>query len=140
MNRLLRACAGFAALLLVSGIAAHAQEPQCSGAQKPRRVAELMFGRKSSDGIGVNEVAWARFLDQEITARFPDGFTVLSGGGQWRDQISKKIIREPSRVVQIVLPGEPEDLARLNEIVEAYKGRFRQQSVAVILHRACVSF
>jgi len=76
----------------------------------------------------------------EITARFPDGFTVLSGGGQWRDQISsKKIIREPSRVVQIVLPGEAEDLARLNEIVEAYKGRFRQQSVAVILHRACVS-
>ena len=73
MNRLLRACAGFAALLLVSGIAAHAQEPQCSGAQKPRRVAELMFGRKSSDGIGVNEVAWARFLDQRLLRASPTG-------------------------------------------------------------------
>ncbi len=99
-----------------------------------------MFGRKGSDRIGVNEVAWARFLDLEITARFPDGFTVLSGAGQWRDQVSKKIVREPSRIVQIVLPGDAEDLARINEIVEAYKARFQQQSVAVILHTACVSF
>ena len=40
----------------------------------------------------------------------------------------------------IVLPGKAEDLARLNQIAEAYKSRFRQQSVAVMLRPACVSF
>jgi Protein of unknown function (DUF3574) len=119
---------------------AQAQGLECRGAQKPQQVAELMFGRKGGDRIGVSEVAWARFLDREITARFPEGLTVLTGAGQWRDQVSKKIVREASRIVQIVLPGEAEDLLRLNEIVEAYKARFQQQSVAVILHPACVSF
>ena len=34
----------------------------------------------------------------------------------------------------------PEDIARLNEIAEAYKARFKQQSVGVIVRPACVSF
>ena len=33
----------------------------------------------------------------------------------------------------IVLPGNAEDLARLNEIAEAYKNQFRQQSVGMIV-------
>ena len=40
----------------------------------------------------------------------------------------------------IVLPGEDDDIDRLNQIAEAYKSRFRQQSVAVMLRPACVSF
>jgi hypothetical protein len=31
-------------------------------------------------------------------------------------------------------------LARLNEIANAYKKRFRQQSVGIVLRQACVSF
>ena len=56
------------------------------------------------------------------------------------DLKSSQIVREPSKVVVIVLPGKPEDVARVNEIVQAYKSRFKQQSVAVILRPACVSF
>ena len=40
----------------------------------------------------------------------------------------------------IVLPGKDDDVERLNEIAEAYKSQFRQQSVGVILRPACVSF
>jgi hypothetical protein len=80
------------------------------------------------------------FVDNEITPRFPDGLTVFDAAGQWRDQISNKITREPSKIVLIVLPGKDEDFARLNEIAEAYKRTFGQQSVGMILRPACVSF
>jgi hypothetical protein len=42
--------------------------------------------------------------------------------------------------VHIVLPGHADDLERLNAIAEAYKARFRQQSVGIVLRSACVSF
>ena len=40
----------------------------------------------------------------------------------------------------IVLSGKVDDIPRLNEIAEAYKSRFKQQSVGVIVRPACVSF
>ncbi len=119
---------------------AGAQLLDCRGGQKPTQVAELMFGRKIGDRIGVSEGEWSTFVDREITPRFPDGLTVFNAAGQWRDKASSKIVREPSKIVQIVLPGDVEDIARLNEIAEAYKTRFKQQSVGVIVRPACVSF
>ena len=56
------------------------------------------------------------------------------------DSERKRIVREPSKVVMIVLPGNPEDMTRLNEIADAYKKRFRQLSVGIVLRQACVSF
>jgi hypothetical protein len=119
---------------------AAAQPLACSSPQKPQQVAELMFGRKIGDRIGVSEAQWARFVDREITPRFPDGLTVLDARGQWSDPDRKRIVREPSKVVTIVLPGKPDDGERLTAIVENYKKNFRQQSVAVIVRPACVSF
>ena len=84
--------------------------------------------------------SWARFVDGEITPRFPDGLTVFNTVGQWRDSERKTIVREPSKIVMIVLPGKDDDIDRLNQIAEAYKSQFRQQSVAVMLRPACVSF
>jgi len=127
--------------LLLSGVGtSHAQLLACGGAQKSQQVAELMFGRKVADRIAVTEDEWTHFVDQEITPRFPDGLTVFSAAGQWRDQSSNKIIREPSKVVLIVLPGKAEDLPRINEIAQAYKTRFKQPSVGIIVRPACVSF
>jgi len=128
--------------LLVLGLngSAGAQLVDCRGGQKPSQVAEMMFGRKIGDRIGVSEGEWGRFVDREITSRFPAGFTVFNAAGQWRDKVSNKIVREPSKIVQIVLPGDDGEIARLNEIAEAYKTRFKQQSVGVIVRPACVSF
>ncbi len=130
------------ALLLALALtsAANAQLTECRGGQKPQQVAELLFGRKIGDRIGVTETKWARFVDAEITPRFPDGLTVFNTVGQWRDTERKTIVREPSKIVMIVLPGKDDDIDRLNQIAEAYKSRFRQQSVAVMLRPACVSF
>ena len=138
--RVLAAALGL--LVLVAGIDRVAAQSllQCGGAQKPAAVAELMFGRKIGNRIAVTQSRWARFVDREITPRFPDGLSVVDAKGQWRDRERNVIVHEPSKLVTIVLPGDPADQARLTEIVEAYKRRFRQQSVGVIVRPACVSF
>ena len=122
-----------------SGIA-HAQMLECRGGQKAQQVAELTFGRRIVGHIAVSETQWIQFIDNEITPRFPEGLTVFDASGQWRDPTTKKIVRETSKIVLIVLPGNAEDLTRLNELAEIYKRRFKQQSVGMILRPACVSF
>ena len=130
-----------AILLIVFALADSASaQPIACRSGKPQQVAELMFGRKIGDRIGVTDTAWARFVDREITPRFPDGLTVIDARGQWRDRDRNRIVREPSKLVQIVLPGKDEDQQRLDEIAAAYKVRFRQQSVGIIVRPACVTF
>jgi hypothetical protein len=119
---------------------ARAQPSECRAGQKPQQVAELLFGRKIGDRLGVSVTQWAHFVDREISPRFPDGLTVLDAQGQWRDTARKTIVHEPSKVVEIVLPGKPDDVEALNQIAAAYKSRFRQQSVGIIVRGACVSF
>lgn len=112
----------------------------CQGAQQRRDVAELLFGRDIGDRLGVSEPAWRRFVAREITPRFPDGLTVTDALGQWRDPDSGRIVREPSKRVEIVLPGNADDAVRLDAIMSAYKREFHQRSVGLILQSACVSF
>ena len=99
-------------LLPLLGNSASAQPAACSAPLKPQQVAELLLGRKIGDRIGVSEAAWQRFVDREITPRFPDGLTVYDARGQYRDSERSRIVREPSKVVMIVLPGKPEDMSR----------------------------
>jgi hypothetical protein len=119
---------------------AGAQSIECTGGLKPQQVAELLFGRRIGDRGVVSEGAWRRFVAKEITPRFPDGLTIVEARGQWRDPTSKRVIREQSNLVMIVLPGNAEDQDRLKQVAEAYKQEFRQQSVGMIVRPACVSF
>ncbi len=126
-----------AALVLLATWAPAWAQPAltCSGTQKPWLVAELLFGRTR-----VNDANWTRFLAAEITPRFPDGLTVLDAKGQWRDPQSKRISKERSTVVMIAMPPSTDNDAHLQQIITAYKTRFRQQSVGLIVRPACVSF
>ena len=98
-------------------------------------MAELLFGRAH-----VSEAGWSRFLAAEVTPRFPDGLTVYDAKGQWRAPGSQKISQERSKVVLIAMPPGANNDARLQQIIEAYKTRFKQQSVGLIVRPACVSF
>jgi hypothetical protein len=124
-------------LAVLAGFDAAPAQPalQCSATQRPWVVAELLFGRTR-----VSESSWTRFLASEITPRFPDGLTVLDARGQWRPPGGTKIIRERSKVVMIAMPPGAENEARLQQVIEAYKTRFKQQSVGLIVRPACVSF
>src|SRR5262245_38380771 len=139
MRMFAHAVAAVVLAIVLSGTA-HSQQFECRGVSKPQQVAELIFGRSVAGRLEVSDEQWVKFVDDEITPRFPDGLTVFDAAGQWWDKANNKIIREPSKIVLIVLPGNPEDHVRLNEIAEAYKRGFRQQSVGVVLRPACVSF
>ena len=45
---------------------------------------QLFFGRSNAGGEVVSDETWAAFLADTVTPRFPDGFTVVDGAGQWR--------------------------------------------------------
>ncbi len=140
MPRQIRHLLAAVLVLPLLGTIASTQPLACSAPLKPQQVAELLLGRKIGDRLGVSETQFLNFLDREITPRFPDGLTVYDARGQYRDSERNRIVREPSKVVMIVLPGRPEDMTRLNEIADAYKKRFKQQSVGIVLRQACVSF
>jgi hypothetical protein len=137
--RVFSALAALLALALTTG-AALAQTLACHGVQKPREIAELMFGRNIGNRLGVSEAAWSGFVAREMTPRFPDGLTVVDATGQWRDTKTGKVVREPSKRVEIVLPGAGDDEDKLDAIVAAYKKQFRQQAVGVAVRPACVAF
>jgi len=97
--------------------------------------AELLFGSGH-----VTDAAWKDFLDREITPRFPEGLTVFDAGGQWRAPAHEAVTRERSKVVLIVFRDDPQAQDRLNAIAEAYKRRFNQRSVGIVIKPACASF
>ena len=43
------------------------------------------MGRGGDAGEVVDDAAWASFLADTATPRFPNGLTVLDARGQWRD-------------------------------------------------------
>jgi hypothetical protein len=90
---------------------------------------ELFFGTAKADGSTVSEAEWQKFLADEVTPRFPDGFTVLAGDGQFRDE--GKIIREKSFVLIILYPVKTRKGSRreIERIRNAYVKAFQQKSV-----------
>lgn len=135
----MRAIPVLALSLLLAGCVTTA-DPACPPGGTPRLAADLMFGRHIGDRLGVSESDFRVFTDREVTPRFPSGFTVVDARGQYRDTARGVIVREPSKVLTIVMENADRDLPRLSEIAEAYKRRFRQQSVAVVTRRVCAAF
>ena len=101
---------------------------------------ELLFGRDIGGRAQVSDVQWSQFLQVEVTSRFPQGLTVLTASGQWRDAQSGQITQEPSFIVQIVAPDSVGTLERLTQIRLAYEHRFEQQSVGLTIVPICSSF
>ncbi|WP_234831284.1 DUF3574 domain-containing protein [Rhodopseudomonas palustris] len=114
--------------------------PVCSPPAQPMLTAELAFGRNIGDRPGVSDAEFKRFATEEITPRFPDGFTVLDGTGQWHDPKRHRVVREKAKLVMIVFAENPAKRAALSDIAEVYKQRFSQQSVLVAVRPSCVSF
>jgi hypothetical protein len=91
---------------------------------------ELYFGRNISNGSMVSDEEWGVFLSDVVTPRFPDGFTVIDGLGQFKGK-DGRIVREPSKILIILYPKGDKRTAgvRIDEIRTEYKKRFRQESV-----------
>jgi hypothetical protein len=113
----------------------------CAGLRgAPMISAMLYFGRGTRDHGGISDASWQQFLRDEVTPRFPDGFTVIDAHGQWKNQQTGVVGHEDSEVLNVVAPGGDATLGKLDAIAEAYKREFRQQSVGVSLLPTCAAF
>ena len=139
----MRRLAALALMLSVGGCstltAERGPEAKCPPGQEHLRTAQLFFGRNVTGKPGVSQTAFQKFVDEEITPRFPDGLTVMDGGGQWRGS-ENQLIREAAKVVLIVLPKRGDTTQRIDAVRTAYKTRFDQESVLLVTQAACVSF
>lgn len=111
----------------------------CRTGSVPYARLELLFGLGKQSGEEVSDEEWRAFVETEVTPRFPDGFTVLTGYGQWRGR-SGDIAREPSRVLVIWHRRGAAGEADIEAIRQAYKMQFGQESVMRVDSVSCVSF
>ena len=80
------------------------------------------------------------FLNNNITPRFPDGLTQLTGLGQFRGS-NGRIVRERSFVVVLLYSLQAANTSqRIETIRNEYKREFRQESVLRVDSRDRVSF
>jgi hypothetical protein len=136
---------GWGALIVAGALAGcaamphHEEASSCPAGQESLKTAQLFFGRNVGAKPTVSQADFQRFMDAEVTPRFPDGLTVLEGGGQWRGS-ENQLIREAAKVVLIVLPKGGDAPQKIDAVRTAYKKKFNQDSVLLITQPACVSF
>lgn len=131
----LRAVA-FAAAVLLAGCAGVSSNACAPGLQRMIQ-AELLFGRNIAGRFMVTDDEWRQFLDEEVTPRYPAGFSVADIDGQYRNA-GGGIVRERSKQLLIIGPGGNE--AKLDAIRDAYKRRFNQESVLLVESPVCAAF
>ena len=106
----------------------------------------LYFGLGPADGSakthhrGVSETVWRRFLDDEVTPRFPAGLSVSDVYGQWQGRGDGRPVRLRSKMLILVYPATEENARRVDAIRAAWKQRTGDQSVLKVTEPAEVSF
>jgi hypothetical protein len=103
----------------------------CSGivVYEKQEMDTLYFGTQKPDGTPpVTETEWQRFLEDEITTRFPNGLTTWDASGRWRDAHGV-VEHERTHVVQIVHRANGEEEGRIAAIIATYKKTFAQEAV-----------
>ncbi len=133
-------------LLILVGVPAYGADPTLRGdparpAAAHWRRAELYFGlgRVGEYDATAAELRWRAFLDEVVTPRFPDGFTVLDGYGQWQRRDRSEPERLNSKVLVILYRGA-KHRADLDAIRAEWKRRSGDQSVLLTITPAAVSF
>ena len=88
----------------------------------------LYCGRTIPSGGEVSDAAWAQFLAEVVTPKFPDGLTVLRGDGQWREP-SGAVTRERSFILELNHADTAAADQAVLAIITEYKRRFGQEAV-----------
>lgn len=99
----------------------------------------LYFGLSRPSGEPVTDAQWQAFVAEVVTSALPNGFTVLDGMGQYREE-SGRIVREPSKLVIILHSGAQAGEAAVAAILDAYRKRFDQESVLRERGAVCARF
>src|SRR5712691_5828567 len=109
-------------------------------AEQRMLVAELFFGRNIRGRRPLSDAEWSQFAAEIVAPNFPDGFTVLDGDGQWQNPATRETVRERTKILLVAARRAPDLAPRLAAVIDAYKTRFRQQSVGLITRDSCAAF
>lgn len=122
--------------------AAQLNSPAAASVCAPMGVAHtrttLYFGLAHPAGT-VSEKQWRKFLREQVTPRFPNGFTVWQADGQWQNA-NGRISRERAKVLLLVHEESSPVRQALIELVQSYKRAFRQESVLWETAAVCAAF
>lgn len=110
--------------------------PECPGAWMTR--TELFFGLSNARGP-ITDEQFKRFVDTEVSPKFPEGFTILGGEGAWQGA-SGQSQREGARVIVRVHKGTVSDEATISDVMETYKRQFQQDAVMRSDEIVCTRF
>lgn len=99
----------------------------------------LYFGRSIPGGGEVTDSAWRQFLSDVVTPAFPEGLTVLNGNGQWRDA-NGSIASEKSTLLMLLHADDAAQEAKVLQVAESYRTRFRQEAVLHEHSLVCAEF
>jgi hypothetical protein len=111
----------------------------CAPGTGPMTKYELFLGQNIGTTGRVSDDEWRRFLTEEVTPRYPDGFTVLNAAGQWRDPMGN-VIEEDSRNLVVIVRDPQAELPKITAIRDTYKTRFRQDAVLFVQSEICAGF
>jgi Protein of unknown function (DUF3574) len=124
----LGACAGTGAQFCASGMG------------PPVLVFNLFFGKAIPGRGDLTAKEWLQFLDDTVTANLPNGYTVVDADGAWMNPITRKTIKEGTKLMLVALPVTPGSFASINRIRNEYQVRFQQQLVGMTVQQGCGAF
>jgi len=101
---------------------------------------ELYFGTEIPGGGMVSDSLWQKFLDEEVTPRFPKGLTVLDGSGQYLYENGKRAKEHTKIVILLYKQTDARNTELIAQVINRYKKLFRQESVLRITNRVEAKF
>ncbi len=125
--------------LVLQGSAGCALAPvHCASGTQRMLDDRLFFGTAERSG-SVTPAEWDRFLNDVVTARFPQGLTTWAAAGQWRGENGIPV-REATHVVDILHPADAASRRAIGEIAAIYRSRFEQEAVLRVTVPVCAAF
>ena len=115
--------------------------PSCApGLGAPMTVFSLFFGRAIPGRGDLTDKEWQAFLDTIVTANLPNGYTLFDATGAWMNPMTKRTIKESTKVLLVALPDAPVSLSAINRIRSEYQIEFHQQFVGMTVQHGCGAF
>ncbi len=139
MRKAMAVCAA----MLLGGCAslsgAAAPTPACAiGA--PMIETMLFLGMDKPDGAEVSVTEFAHFIEEVVTPRWKEGYTILEAAGLWYSEQRRMTDRESTRILLRLHDGGAAESSDAEAIRAAYIQRFDQDAVLRTDRRTCADF
>jgi hypothetical protein len=134
----LAAAMGLSGCISVSAVETAPPRMGCAVGE-PMVETMLFLGMNKTDGT-VSETEFEHFMEEDVSPRWKEGYTVLEGAGLWYSEQRQLTDRERTRVLIRLHDGSAAASSGIEAIRSAYILRFAQDAVLRIDHPACAAF